>query len=77
MNKEDIIKEIATKFDLDIANIKEDSRFVEDLNLDSIDLVETLMDIEEEHQIQIPDEKVVEIKTIGEFVQVILEEKNE
>ncbi len=77
MNKEEIIKEIATKFNLDENNIKEESRFVEDLNLDSIDLVETLMDIEEEHQIQIPDEKVVEIKTIGEFVQVILEEKNE
>ncbi len=77
MNREEIIKEIADKFNLDIKTIKDDSRFVEDLNLDSIDLVETLMDIEEEHNIQIPDEKVVEIKTIGEFVKVILEEKND
>ncbi len=77
MNREEIIKEISNKFNLDIENIKDDSRFVEDLNLDSIDLVETLMDIEDEHNIQIPDEKVVEIKTIGEFVKVILEEKND
>ncbi len=77
MNREEIVKEIADKFNLDIKTIKDDSRFVEDLNLDSIDLVETLMDIEDEHNIQIPDEKVVEIKTIGEFVKVILEEKND
>ncbi len=77
MNREDIVKEIAEKFNLEASSIKDDSRFVEDLNLDSIDLVETLMDIEEEHDIQIPDEKVVEIKTIGEFVKVILEEKND
>ncbi len=77
MKKEEIIKEIANKFNLDVSDINDDSRFVEDLNLDSIDLVETLMDIEDEHNIQIPDEKVIEIKTIGEFVKVILEEDNE
>ncbi len=77
MKREEIVNEIANKFNLDVSTINDDSRFVEDLNLDSIDLVETLMDIEDEHNIQIPDEKVVEIKTIGQFVKVILEEDNE
>lgn len=77
MNKENIVKEIAEKFDLNINEIRDESRFVEDLNLDSIDLVATLMDIEDEYNIKIPDEKIINIKTIGDFVKVVLEEKNE
>ncbi len=77
MNKEQIIKEIAAKFSLDENNINEDLRFTEDLNLDSIDLVETLMEIEEKNNIQIPDEKAINIKTVGDFIEVVLEETNE
>ncbi|MFV0289115.1 MAG: acyl carrier protein [Mycoplasmatales bacterium] len=76
MNKEKIITEIANKFNIDIETISGDSRFNEDLHLDSIDLVETLMDIEEENNIQISDEKALTIKTVDDFVNIVLEEIN-
>ena len=77
MTKEQIIKEISKKFDIDTNHLIDTARFKEDLNLDSIDLIETLMDIEEENNIQIPDDKAKEIKTIGEFIKVTMEATNE
>lgn len=76
MNEEKIIGEIAKKINVDEASLTLDKRFQEDLNLDSIDLVEILMDIEEEHNVEIPDEKAITIKTVGDFVSVIMEEIN-
>jgi acyl carrier protein len=53
----DKIKEVvAEQLDCDIAEIKEDSKFIEDLGADSLDVVELVMALEEEFDIEIPDE---------------------
>lgn len=62
---------IAKHLDLDAANIHEDSRLVEDLNADSLDLVELVMDMEEEFEVQIPDEQLPKIKTVGDILQFL------
>ena len=54
-------------------NLKEDcitpnSRIVEDLGADSLDMVEMLMTLEEEFGVSISDEKANELKTIGDIV---------
>ncbi len=46
MKKRDIFLEFSHKFNINIDDIKDNSRFAEDLNLDSIDLVDALMEIE-------------------------------
>lgn len=43
----------------------------DDLNADSLDMVETLMAIEDEFDIEIPDEKVESLKTVGDLVSYI------
>ena len=52
--------------------ITEDSRFVEDLNADSLDIVQIIMGIEEEFGIEIPEEASFQIKTVGEAHKAIL-----
>ena len=52
--------------------IMEDSRFVEDLNADSLDIVQIIMGIEEEFGIEIPEEASFQIKNVGEAHKAIL-----
>lgn len=52
--------------------IMEDTRFVEDLNADSLDVVQIVMGIEDEFGIEIPEEASYQIKTVGEAHKAIL-----
>jgi len=45
--------------------------FIEDLHADSLDLVELIMELEEEFELQIPDEQSEKIKTVGEAIDYI------
>lgn len=47
--------------------------FVEDLGADSLDIVELIMALEEEFDVQIPDEDAEKIRTVGEAVDYIKE----
>ncbi|MDR2153023.1 MAG: acyl carrier protein [Helicobacteraceae bacterium] len=51
--------------------VKEGSRFVEDLNADSLDVVELVMALEEKFDVEIPDEDAEKIKTVGDVVKYI------
>ena len=51
--------------------ITESANFQDDLGADSLDLVELVMGLEDEFEIQIPDEDVEAIKTVGEAVNYI------
>ena len=51
--------------------IKKESRFQDDLGADSLDLVELIMMFEEEFNIQIPEDHIEKIKTVGEATDYI------
>lgn len=68
---EEIRKEIAQQLNIPEGNITMETRFVEDLKADSLDLVELVMDLEDRYGIEIPDEQLAEIKTVGEIVRFI------
>ena len=53
--------------------VKPEAQFVNDLGADSLDTVELIMALEEEFDIEIPDEKAEKIKTVGEAVAYIQE----
>lgn len=76
MSRKEILKEIAKRIERDSSELSENMRFKEDLQYDSIDLVEMLMEIEGEFGVDIPDEDAVNIKTIGDFIDVTLKAKN-
>ncbi|WP_101772600.1 acyl carrier protein [Peptostreptococcus faecalis] len=52
-----------------------DTDLQEDLDADSLDAVEIIMNIEEEFDIKIPDEDINDIKTIGDIIKYIEDEK--
>ena len=51
--------------------IKTESSFIEDLGADSLDIVELVMAMEEEFEVEIPDEEAENIKTVGDAVNYI------
>ena len=48
-----------------------ETRIAEDLGADSLDVVELLMSIEDEFEVEIPDEEIENLKTIGDVVEYI------
>ena len=66
------IKEIiADQLGVDEEEITSDARFIEDLGADSLDLVELIMALEEEFDLEIPDEDAEKISTVGDAVEYI------
>ncbi|MDU2557986.1 MAG: phosphopantetheine-binding protein [Anaerococcus prevotii] len=69
------LKELAIEnLDLDPSEIDFDSK-ISDLDIDSIDLVDFIMLIEDEHSVEFSDEELDEIETLADIVSVI-ESKN-
>ena len=72
-----VAKLIVDQFGVDESKIAMETAFVEDLNADSLDIVELIMAIEEEFDIEVDDTQVEHIKTVGDVVNYISElEKN-
>ena len=75
MSEEEIFNKIkdmiADNFDVDKDKITEQTNFVNDLDADSIDLVEFILQLEDEFGAEIPDDEAEKIKTIGDAVSYI------
>ena len=72
----DKIKEIlAEQLDANIDEMTADTRIGEDLGADSLDVVELLMSIEDEFEVEIPDEEIENLKTVGAVVDYIQDNK--
>ena len=74
--KELIIKNLVEQLDLDRDEIKMESNFVDDFEMDSLDMVEMLIDLEKETGIKIPNEEIADIKTVGQLVEYLEGKKN-
>ena len=71
-----VITIVSEAANVEAANIKAETSFVDDLNLDSLDMVEMMMKMEEEFGIEIPEEKTEELKTIGDVTKYLADNKN-
>lgn len=80
MNSEEILKKlksiIVDQLDVDEEVVKEEATFVDDLEADSLDIVELIMNIEEEFDMNIPDTDAEKIVTVGDVLEYIKEHKN-
>ena len=66
------IREIlAAQFDAEKDDLTMSTNIQDDLGADSLDVVEVLMSIEDEFDVEIPDEAIETIKTIGDLVTYI------
>jgi len=66
---------VVEQLDCDPAEVKEDSKFIEDLGADSLDVVELVMALEEEFDIEIPDEDAEGILTVADALKYIEDHK--
>ncbi|WP_341788693.1 acyl carrier protein [Rickettsia endosymbiont of Lasioglossum villosulum] len=81
MSKVDNIEQKAIKIIADnqgkkIEEISVDSRFAEDLGVDSLSTVEIMMEIEKEFGVDVPDEEATKIKKVADVVNYIKEHKS-
>lgn len=66
---EKICELLADKFDADASTMTMETSIKEDLNADSLDVVELMMDLEENFGITISDEEAMKMSTIGDIVK--------
>ena len=68
----DAVRDIlVAQLDLDADKVTGEAGIAEDLGADSLDVVELLMAIEDEFGVEIPDEEIENIKTVGDLVNFI------
>jgi acyl carrier protein len=70
---ERVIDIVADQLGVDKESIKPETSFVNDLGADSLDTVELVMELEEEFDINIPDDAAEKIGTVGEAIRFIEE----
>jgi acyl carrier protein len=77
MSKDEIMAKlkpvIAEQLGVDEGEVTDTASFTEDLNADSLDLVELIMSLEEQFGLQISDEDAEKLTTVGEAVEYIHE----
>ena len=66
-----IVELIAEKLCKKAEQITAESRLVEDLGADSLDVVELIMAFEDEFGVSLPDEDIANMKTVGDIVNYI------
>ena len=62
---------LAEQFDVEEDSLQNDTDLQDDLGADSLDVVDLLMSIEDEFEIEIPDEEIENIRTVGDLVNYI------
>lgn len=62
---------LSEQFDVEEDTITADTRIADDLGADSLDVVDLLMSIEDEFEIEVPDDEIENIKTVGDLVAFI------
>ncbi len=70
--EEKVIEIISEQMGADKAEISRETSFINDLNADSLDTVELVMEFEDEFDMSIPDEEAEKIQTVGAAVDYIV-----
>ena len=77
MNRDEVLKlvreHLAEELEVDIERIGEGTRFKEDLDADSLDLYELVMELEDRYGVAVSEQEATRIKTVGDAVGFVLE----
>jgi acyl carrier protein len=71
-----VIEIVSDQIGVDKSEITRETSFVNDLNADSLDTVELVMEFEDEFELSIPDEEAERIQTVGQAIDYIKEHSN-
>jgi acyl carrier protein len=76
MTREEVLElvrsHLASELEVEPERIEDSTRFKEDLDADSLDLVTLVMELEDSYGVRIPDEDAARIATVGQAVDYIL-----
>lgn len=76
MEREELLKKvkaiIADKLSIGEEQVTEDASFIDDLGADSLDTVELVMALEDEFDMDIPDEEAAQLTTVGKAMDYVL-----
>ncbi|MGI5883788.1 MAG: acyl carrier protein [Candidatus Spyradocola sp.] len=70
---EEIAAMIADQLGIDASTIRPESRLIEDLKADSLDIVAMVMEMETQYGVEIPDEDLTKLKTVADAMRYIQE----
>lgn len=73
--EEQVINLIADATKIEKAKIKADTSFVDDLNLDSLDIVELMMKMEDEFGVEIPEDEAENLKSVKDVITYLESKK--
>ncbi|NIA06130.1 MAG: acyl carrier protein [Actinobacteria bacterium] len=71
--QEKVSQIVSEQMGIDKSELTRETSFVDDLNADSLDTVELVMEFEDEFEMSIPDEEAEKIRTIGQAIDYITE----
>jgi acyl carrier protein len=69
--EERVRKVLAEQLAVDESQVTANARFAEDLNADSLDLTEAVLALEDEMGIEIPEEEMESVKTVGQAIDLV------
>jgi acyl carrier protein len=67
-----VVEIVAEQMGVDKGEVSRDTSFANDLNADSLDTVELVMEFEDEFDTSIPDDKAEQIQTVGQAIDFIV-----
>jgi acyl carrier protein len=77
MNRDEVLtlvrEHLAEELEIEIDRIGEETRFKEDLDADSLDLYELVMELEDRYRISVSEQEAARIDTVGDAVAFVLE----
>ncbi|MDR1619830.1 MAG: acyl carrier protein [Clostridiales bacterium] len=68
---EKVCEIISAQLDVDASAITMEAKLVDDLKADSLDVVELIMDLEQEFDVNIPDEELPKVRTVGDIINYL------
>jgi acyl carrier protein len=71
-----VIEIVSEQMGVDKSEITRETHFINDLNADSLDTVELVMEFEDEFELSIPDEEAEKIQTVGQAIDYIKQHGN-
>jgi acyl carrier protein len=77
MNRDEVLAlvrgHLAEELEVNIEKVGEQTRFKEDLDADSLDLYELVMELEDRYGVKVSEEQATRIKTVGDAVEFVVE----
>ena len=70
-----VITLAAKKADKPLEQVSEQSHFIDDLEFDSLDMMDFTMELEEEFELSVPDEEAQKLMTVGQVINFVMSRK--